>query len=427
MLKGPIALATIRTSAVLGLRLLVQAGTLLLVARMLGPEQFGGFVGVAALAVMLGTLSTFGTHLVLLGAMSKDPGNREKVLPYALPTTLLCGGVLLAFFMLIGTQVLDGSGVVWDVLLAIGVAEMLLMPLSMLVVVELMALERTASSQLLQTLSLALRLIVAVLVGWWAPVEVLALYSYGYCMAAAVALVVLVACMPGCWPPPHLWRRPARQELREAASYAVLNITAMGPAELDKTLAVRLLPLPAAGLYAAGARVVGAVTLPVVSLMLSALPRLFREGQSQRAARLLRWIFGATALYGLGLALALWWCAPLFTWLLGDQYEGVDEVIRWLCFAVPGMALRIAAGSALMALGKPWVRAGFEMVGLVVLSGAAILMTMYWGMYGMALALACSEWAMALLGGWLLVRVCYGSRGSKAAATPAQYVRGGGD
>ncbi|MGH8403185.1 MAG: lipopolysaccharide biosynthesis protein, partial [Gammaproteobacteria bacterium] len=59
--KGPIARGTIRTGIVLGLRLLVQAGTLLLVARLLGPREYGAFAGVAALAVMLGTLATFGT------------------------------------------------------------------------------------------------------------------------------------------------------------------------------------------------------------------------------------------------------------------------------------------------------------------------------------------------------------------------------
>ena len=53
-LSGPIAQSTLKTTAVLGVRLFVQAGTLLIVARMLGPEQFGVFVGVAALAVMLG-------------------------------------------------------------------------------------------------------------------------------------------------------------------------------------------------------------------------------------------------------------------------------------------------------------------------------------------------------------------------------------
>lgn len=43
MLKGPIALGTIRTSFVLGLRLLIQASTLLLVARMPSPRVFAWF------------------------------------------------------------------------------------------------------------------------------------------------------------------------------------------------------------------------------------------------------------------------------------------------------------------------------------------------------------------------------------------------
>lgn len=424
MFRGPIALAALRTSVVLGLRLIVQAGTLLLVARMLGPGQFGSFVGVAALAVLLGTLSTFGTHLVLLGAMSKDPVSRAQILSYALPTTLLCGGALLIAFVLICTQLLHASGVGWGVLLALGVAEMLLMPLSALAVVEVLAAEHTARSQLLQTLPLALRLVAAAAVGWLAPEDPLTVYGYGYCMATAIGLLVMLACLPRRWPHPRVWRRPSGQELREAASYAALNISAIGPAELDKTLAIRLLPLPAAGLYAAAARVVGAVTLPVIALMLSALPRLFREGheQPQRTARLLRWIFGATALYGMGLAVALWCCAPLFAWLLGGKYEGVDEVVRWLCLAVPGMALRIAAGNALMALGKPWMRAGFEVAGLVVLSVAAMLLTAYIGIFGMALALVCSEWAMALLGSGLVVRVCCGRRWRKASASSTQYI-----
>ncbi|WP_293764265.1 MULTISPECIES: oligosaccharide flippase family protein [Stenotrophomonas] len=391
----------------MSLRLLVQAGSLLLVARLLGPQQFGMFAGLAALAVLLGTLSTFGTHLVLLSEMSKDPLRRMQVLPYALPTTLLCGCVLLAVFLLIGAAALSGSGIGWRVLLAIGVAELLLQPLSALAVVELLAAERTARSQLLQTLPLALRLMVAGVVFVWQPPDALEVYGYGYCLATAIALAVVLGCTRDAWPQLRQWRPPTTQELRESASFAALNITAIGPAELDKALATRLLPLVAAGVYAAGARVVGAVTLPVVALMLSALPRLFREGQHQpqRAEHLLRWIFAATAMYGIVLALGMWWCAPLFVWLLGSQYVGVDEMIRWLCLAVPGLALRIAVGNALMALGRPWMRAGFEVVGVVVLSVAAIIMTAHWGARGMPLALACSEWVMALLGGALVIRV----------------------
>src|SRR6185437_6033994 len=188
--------------------------------------------------------------------------------------------------------------------------------------------------------------------------------------------------------------------LREAVGYAVLNITATTPAELDKTLAIKLLPLPAAGLYAAGARVIGAATLPVIAMMLSALPRLFREGRDQpkRTSRLLRLIFTIASAYSVALAVVLWFVAPVIVWLFGTRYNGIQHIIHWLCVAVPGMSLRTAAGGILMALGKPWMRVGFEITGVVVLAVSAAVMTASMGPLGMPLALACSEWTMTATG-----------------------------
>jgi O-antigen/teichoic acid export membrane protein len=403
-LTGPIARGTIRTSFVLGLRLIVQAGTLLLVARMLGPDQFGAFAGVAALAVILGTLSTFGTHLVLLGDVSRAPGRRDEVLRYAVPSTLLCGGVLLAIFLLICTRVLSQTGIAVHVLLAIGITEMWLQPLFGLPATEHLALGRIARSQLLTTLPLGLRLLAAAAVLVLHLAEPLAAYAYGYLAASVIAFAIATATMSGRWPRFSAWRLPRKSELREAASYVAISITKTSPAELDKTLATRLLPLASAGMYAAGARVIGAATLPVIAMMLSALPRLFREGQEQpkRTSHLLRWIFGAAIVYGFVLAAVLWFAAPAFVWLFGPRYQGLQHMIHWLTLAVPGMALRVAAGNVLMALGKPWMRVGFEIAGLVVLVVASITLTARFGTAGMALALVCSEWMMAVAGGTLV-------------------------
>lgn len=399
-MKGPIARGTIRTTCVLGLRLAVQAGTLLLVARMLGPQQFGAFAGIVALAVMMGTLASFGSNMVLLGEVSKEPRRREQVMRYAVPVTLLCGGVLLGAYLLICILAFHHAGVSMTVLLAIGAAEMWLQPLLGLPVAEHLAIGRIARSQLLATLPLTLRLAAAAVVFLLRPADPFALYALGYLAASVAALGCASLTLPAAWPRPGHWRLPSRHELRNALGYAALNITATTPAELDKTLAMRLLPLSAAGLYAAGARVIGAATLPVVALMLSALPRLFREGQSDapRTAHLLRRIFAVTLAYSVVLALVLWLLAPVFVRIFGPRYEGIQHMIHWLCLAVPGMALRMAAGSILMALGKPWMRVGFEAIGLVVLMLVSVSLTKHLGAVGMPLALACSEWGMAVIG-----------------------------
>lgn len=399
-MKGPIALATLRTSLALGVRLVIQACTLLLVARMLGPERFGVFAGVAALAVVVGTLSSFGTHLVFLGEVSKAPTRRMHVLAYALPTTLLYGTLLLAAYLLFAGVYFSASGVSLMVLLTIGTAEILLQPLFAFPSNEHLAMERVARSQLVMGLPLAIRLLAATLVFMMEAADPLAAFSLGYLAASAIALFLATVTSPTPWPRLHTWRLPSRAELRQSSGYAALAVTACGPGEIDKTLAAGLLPPSSSGLYAAGARVIGAVILPVIAMLLAALPRLFREGQTQpqRTNRLLRWIVVVTLLYGTLIATLLWLAAPIVIRLFGPGYEGISQVIRWLCLAVPGMALRIAAGSILMALGRPWMRAGFEIAGVIVLLACSFILTGRLGGTGMALALACAEWAMTAFG-----------------------------
>ncbi|MBE7927345.1 oligosaccharide flippase family protein [Pseudomonas saudiphocaensis] len=404
MLKGPIAHNTLRTSAVLGFRLLVQAGTLLLVARMLGPQQFGVFTALAALAVVLGTLATCGAHLVLLSEVSKEPARRQEILPYAIPCTLLCGSLLLLLYLMLCVYVLENANMALQVLLAIGLAELVLQPLLTLLVVEQQALGRIARSQLLLALPLFLRLLAALIVVFWQPNNPLLVFVWLYWLAAVTALFAGYVSLAQPWPALNRWHMPNGKQWRNMSGFGVLAITTAGPSELDKVLAVQLLPPVAGGLYAAGSRIIGAATLPVVAMMLSVLPRLFRNEQEPSAAmtRLLRWIIAACLIYSLLLATLLWFTAPVFAWVLGEQYEGVEQVVQWLCWVVPAMALRIAAGSSLMALGKPWMRAGFEVLGVITLIAGAVLLTGYFGMLGMALALGLGEWLMALLGIWLL-------------------------
>lgn len=399
-MRGPIALATLRTSLILGIRLAMQAGTLLLVARVLGPERFGEFAGVAALAVVIGTLSSFGTNLVFLGEMSKEPGRRMHVLAYALPTTLLCGTLLLAVYLLFAGVCLSASGVSLMVLLAIGAAEILLQPLFAFLSNEHLAMERIARSQVVISLPLVMRLLAASLVFMVDAADPLAAFSFGYLIASAIALSLATATSSAPWPTLRDWRLPSRSELHQSSGYAALAFTACGPGEIDKTLAAVLLTPSSSGLYAAGTRVIGAVTLPVIAMLLSALPRLFREGHTQprETTRLLRWILVAALLYSALITAVLWLAASAFMGLFGPGYEGISQMIQWLCLAVPGMALRIAAGSMLMALGRPWMRAGFEIAGVIVLLVCSLMLTGRLGGTGMAVALACAEWTMAALG-----------------------------
>lgn len=399
-MMGPIARGTIRTSGVLGLRLLVQAGTLLLVARLLGPRDYGAFAGVSSLALILGTLSTFGLHLVLLGEISRDPARREYMLARSIPATLVCSTLLLAIFLGICLTGLREADLPFRVLFAIGATEILLQPLLSLPACEMLARGNVARSQLLATLPLAFRLIAAAGIALFAPTDALTMYGYAYPAASALALMNVFLVVPESYPRFRQWRWPNAAEWRKAAGYAASNITASGPAELDKTVATKLLPLAESGIYAAGQRVIGAATIPLIAMMLSAFPRLFRESQydAERTARLPRWIFAVTAAYSLIFSCTIWFCAPAISRLFGHKYAEIEIMLRWLVLAVPGMALRLAAGGLLLTMGKPWMRVSFELSGLGILVVTSLTLTTRFGGIGMPLALACSETVMAVVG-----------------------------
>ena len=405
--NNPIARATIQTSFVLGVRLLIQAGTLLVVARMLGPVEFGAFAGIAALAVLLGTFSTFGTHLVLLGEMSKDPHQREHILSYAVPTTLIGGSLLFVLYLGICELIFADILLPLSILVCIGITEIILLPLYVLPTMESLALGKTARSQLITIFPLGLRMLVAVGILIFTPTEPLLIFASLYMAMALLALALMKWKKSSAWLSVKQWRIATRAELKHSAGYAALAMTAAGPSEVDKMLAVKLLPMGVTGVYIAASRVIGAATLPVIALLLSAMPRLFRIGDdtSKQSKQLTLWVFGAVFIYSVCLVSVLWLAAPIFEWLLGVQYVGVADMLAWLCFAVPALALRYSTGSILITMNRPWLRAGFEIVGVLTLFVAASLLVPQMGIYGMPIALVCSEWVMAIAGGIIVFNV----------------------
>lgn len=395
-MKGPIARNTLRTAFVLGLRLVVQAGTLLILARLLEPSGFGMFAALAALAVFLGTLATFGTHLTLLRDLSRDPMLREESVRFALGTTTVCGISLLGLYILLCIAWLHLTATAAWVIVGLGVAELLLQPFLSIAAMERHAHGEIAGAQILLGLPLLLRLCAAVAI--WASETMHPLSAYVACHAAAVACSLLLglSVLPQPWPRPSRWRVPRLSEWREHSGYAFLNMTGAGPTELDKTLAAHLLPLGIAGVYAAAARVSGAMTVPVIALMLSALPRLFRESPGNHG-RLLRYLFIAAAGYGIAAGIVVWLAAPFVQRLFGSPYIDLVQYLRWLALAAPGLSLRIIAANALTTVDQPWLRIGLETVGLGLLVVLAWLLTSSSWPQGLAAAVVCTEWTLAIL------------------------------
>lgn len=395
-LKGPIALSTLSTSTVLGLRLVLQGATLIILARLLGPSGFGSYAALGALAVLMGTLSTAGTHLTLLRDISRDPGSRSEVLKTALGTTAAFGSLLVLLYVVVCRTWLwekDPSGFVTACL---ALSEMLLQPWLLVSALSLHAQGKVTRSQLILTLPLGMRLCAALLVLWLDPTDPLTVFAFGHLLAVAAALILTQVAQSEKWPPVRSWRLVTRPEWRDSRGYALANMSATGLSEVDKILAAKLLSAGPAGIYAAASRIIGGAVLPIIAMILAAMPRLFRESASQ-GQRLQLWLFYSAAIYGLTAGVAVWLSSPYVEPIFGQAYSGVGDYLQWLAWMLPALALRTAAMNILTTLEQPWPRVGLETGGWTIMASLAYALTPSMGIFGLVAAVVCAEWIIATI------------------------------
>lgn len=410
-MRGRLARSSLQTSALLGLRVTTQAAVLVLLTRLLGPHTYGSFTAAASLALVMGLLPNFGAGFVMLARNARDTNGTADVWRYAWPMTVLFGLLLLAIYIIVAGLVTRPS-LPLHVLLAMGSAELLLTPFTMLLSFALQARERVPLSQCVQWLPLGLR-VIAILPCFLFP-DALRLSAY----VSFQLIASLLGLFLGLWITSRLvmldWRPrlASRQELRSGASYAAMNLVAANPSELDKIIAVRLVGAHDAGIYAATARVMAATVMPVTALLLASLPRLFRHAQvpTSEGQRLIGLIALLALAWGLASGLLLALGSPLLPWLFGASFGVMAQLMPWLATAAPLLSLRLTAGAVLMALGKPLERVAFELCGILLLVGGMLALAPHYGIRGLAIALVIAESSMALIGWWLVRRRLVASR-----------------
>jgi O-antigen/teichoic acid export membrane protein len=401
--KGKLARSSLQTSVLLSLRILTQATVLVLLTRLLGPRLYGSFAAVASLAVVLGLLPNLGAGFVMLARITRDDAGTADVWRYAWPMTVLLGLLLLLVYIVAAGCITRPSLSIY-ILLSLGMSELLLTPFTMLLSFALQASDRVPLSQAVQWLPLGLRILAALPCFWFADAQRLSAYAtlqlVASMLGAGLGLWITHRYVKLDWRP----RCPTRQELREGASYAAMNLVAANPSELDKIIAVRAVGTHDAGVYAATSRVMASAVTPVLAMLLASQPRLFRHSHepTREGHRLIYLILTLALAWGTVSGVMLTLCSPLLPWLFGESFAGTAKLMPWLAAVAPILSLRLAAGTILVARGRPGERIGFELCGVLTLIVSMLVLTPHFGIRGLAMALVIAELSMTMIGWWLV-------------------------
>jgi O-antigen/teichoic acid export membrane protein len=343
-----------------GLRLVIQAAYFVLIARSLGPDGYGAFVTVVAMAALLGPFSGLGSPNLFIKNVRL--GKREA-------STCWGNGILI--IALSGTLLsILGTGLSWVlglktplfVVMIVSISDLILVKVTELAAFGFTALDRMTQTSIQNVVVSLLRLSgIATLILVAHPVT-LNRWVLVYLLTTLLGTAYAVA---KGW---QLWGRPAtdlqalREDVTEGVFFSIAGSAATVYNDIDKIMLSKLADLAATGVYGAAYRVIDVTMTPVRSLAAAAYPRFFHKGEGGMAAtyHYALSLIAKTSLYGLLASAGLWLLAPALPYVLGFGYETVVPAVRWLALIPLLRCVHSFLADALSGAGLQRARTGIQ-------------------------------------------------------------------
>lgn len=374
-------------------RVVLQAGTLIVLARTLNASGYGALAGTVALFMAIGQFTGLGSGTALVRHIARG-GEPDGRFVATVSACLTSGLVLFAVALPLSMTLLPDV-IPLPALACLAAAEIVAAPSLLPLVHRHLAEEQMFRSSAFGTLAPAARLAAALVVAALGIADITTFAQLYLCILATVSALALFV----SWPRKTSTERSVscRQAIREGLPYAVSGFAMTAGSELDKTVLLRVAGEVITGPYAAAYRIANAATLPVSALVLATSPRLFR-GPSEDNHRLAAIMLMAVAAYAVIAATMLWLLAPFAPWLLGQGFISATPLLQALCVVVMTSSLRQYVVALLTTSNRQARRNMIELAGV----GLSLLLLAWlvplFGAYGAIAALAATDLAVIITG-----------------------------
>jgi O-antigen/teichoic acid export membrane protein len=349
-----------------GFRLVIQAAYFVLVARSLGPDAYGAFVTVVAMAALLGPFSGLGTPNLFIKNVRSGKRTAAICWGNGILLTVFSGALLTA--AAVGLSVVLHLKTAPFAVLLVCVADMVLLK-----VTELAAFGFTASDRMKQTsiqnvvVSLLRLAGIAGLMATSHPVT-LDRWVVVYLLTTLLGMVYALAKGSQLWGRPSTDLTALREDAAEGVFFSIAGSATTVYNDIDKIMLSQLSDLASTGVYAAAYRVIDVSMTPIRSLAAAAYPRFFRKGIDGIVATYpyALALMAKAAVYGSAASAGLWLFAPILPHILGSKYDAVVPAVRWLALIPFLRCLHSFLADALSGAGLQRTRMTIQVLAAVI-------------------------------------------------------------
>jgi O-antigen/teichoic acid export membrane protein len=340
-----------------GLRLLIQGGSFILIARSLGADGYGAFVGAVALVAIVAPFSTMGFGNLLIKNVSRD----KKVFPECWGNSLLmtaASGVILLVVVTALARFLLPVSIPTSLVLLVALSDLLAARFTDVAALAFQALEQMRWTAKINVLLSLVRLAGAALAIalWRHPTA--SQWSAFYCGSSGIAAVLAFAIVTVRLGWPRIaWRR-ILPELAEGFHFSAGSSAQTIYNDIDKAMLSRFSDLGSTGIYAAAYRLIDVAFAPVRSLLFAASPGCFRAGGAgvNSSVDYMRRLLPKAGAYSALICVTLILGAPIVPKILGPEYARTVDAIRWLAILPALRTIQLCFADALSGAGYQGLR-----------------------------------------------------------------------
>lgn len=369
-------------------RVLAQGAYFILLARLMGADQYGAAAAVLALAAAIQPFSSMGTLQLVLRNVSRDPSSAALQWANCRAMILVSGSVLAAALV---------AGATWVAPHQVSLGAVAMAAFSDLVLVRLtdgagslfVALGRSTSASIFPVAVQASRIAGLLLVVALFPLTVdtwAAAYVLSTLPPIGVAAVRASRLAGHSRPSFRAYVLDARVGLALTVGTASMTVNN----DVDKAVLGRLSTLEATGLYSAAYRVVDMSCAPLRALLTAAAPEMWRAGDGGRLVDVLgvarrRLLLPVVAYCSIG-AGAMAVTAPLLPTVLGPSFGGSVVLLRLLSVLLLIKGLQYLVGDSLACAGLHGVRTFAQLAIAFLNTVLCICLIPSWGLDGAIVA-----------------------------------------
>lgn len=371
--------------------ILASTANFLLLARIVGPEEYGLIAGTWALVLGLAPIAALGSDRLIVRDVTQGRITARAAFGAALLTAATGWVAALALLAAFHFVLLPQTPLL--LLLLLAVADLVALGTVTLITSLWFALGNARNGGLAMSVSNLTRLLSVLLfaaTGGDDAVEWAVWYASFALLSASLQLMVALRSIGR----PSLERYRFRERIREGLPYSSNMAAATVQNDVDKTFLVRFGEAEAAGHYSVAYRLAAIAYLPVLAALQPLFPRFFASGERggiHATAALGKRVTGPFLLYGVLASVASVVFAPIVPLLVGEAYAESVLLLQLLAPLVLLKTLQSVAGDVLTGAGLQKTRMWCVVVAAVtnVALNLALIPTM--GVVGALIATAVAE------------------------------------